>query len=211
MARRSTNSHNTMLKALPFFARLRREEPFRSADDREWNEAAERIAGPTGWYSSAGWREHAGCKLIHFATPAEADAMQSWIAESGIEARPPPEKPSKAVGEAADRALIEWAISSGAGRAIVQAYRRAIYAGGGSISGLCAAYKVAEEVGCPKDGLNPKVERIIDWANTTYPEWFARCRPPEEPKPTARSTAAVVSPQRSAPEDPQPPRWRPTF
>lgn len=89
--RRSTNSHAARLKALPHVARLRRAEPFRLADEAELKAVADRIAGPAGWYSVAGWAPaDVDFKLIHFATSAEADAMQTWIAQSGIETRPPP-------------------------------------------------------------------------------------------------------------------------
>ena len=93
MAKRtSTNSHTARVRDLPFAARLRREEAFRSADDAEWKAAADRIAGPAGWYSMAGWAPaDVACKLILFATAAVAEAMQRWIAESGIETRPAPE------------------------------------------------------------------------------------------------------------------------
>ena len=70
---------------------MRRQEPFREADKAEWHAAAGRIAGPAGWYSVAGTHADWSCKLIHFATAAEAEAMQRWIAESGIETRPGPE------------------------------------------------------------------------------------------------------------------------
>ena len=92
MPRRSTNGHQEKINQLPFFARLRREEPFRPADDRELREAAERIAGPTGWYSHQGGRGEWEVKYFRFGTPAEAAAMQRWIAESGIERRPAPPK-----------------------------------------------------------------------------------------------------------------------
>ena len=92
MPHRSKNSHQLQVDALPFFARMKREEPFGSADDAEWKAAADRIAGPTGWYAMAGFRKHDGYKLIRFATPAEAEDMQKWIAESGIETRPAPVK-----------------------------------------------------------------------------------------------------------------------
>lgn len=62
------------------------------ADDREWRREADRIAGPTGWYARAGRFADADCRLIHFATPSEAQEMQRWIEESGIEKRPPPPK-----------------------------------------------------------------------------------------------------------------------
>lgn len=90
MARRSPNSHQLRLRALPHFARMRREEPLREADRAEWHAAADRIAGPGGWYSVAGTHADWACKLIHFATAAEAEAMQCWITESGIETRPAP-------------------------------------------------------------------------------------------------------------------------
>ena len=70
---------------------MRRSEPFRSGDDAAWKAAADRIAGPAGWYAVAGWAAaDIDIKLIHFATPAEAEAMQRWIEESGIETRPAP-------------------------------------------------------------------------------------------------------------------------
>ncbi len=78
------------LRELPHFARMRRAEPFREADKAEWHAAADRIAGPGGWYSVAGTHADWECRLIHFATAAEAEAMQRWIAASGIETRPAP-------------------------------------------------------------------------------------------------------------------------
>jgi hypothetical protein len=94
MAGRSPNSHELKMRAFPFTARLRREEPFRWADDADWRAAADRIAGERDrWYS---WAPSApadiGCKLIGFATQDQAEAMQRWITESGIETRPAPPK-----------------------------------------------------------------------------------------------------------------------
>ncbi|TAJ87275.1 MAG: hypothetical protein EPO41_23325 [Reyranella sp.] len=90
--KRSWNSHQIRMRELPHIARLHRTEPFRSADAAEMKAAADRIAGPAGWYAVAGWLPaDVDFKLIHFATPAEAEAMQRWIAESGIETRPAPE------------------------------------------------------------------------------------------------------------------------
>jgi hypothetical protein len=92
MARRSTNSHAARLKELPHVARLHRVEPFRQADEAEMRAAADRLAGPAGWCAVAGWAPaDVDCKLIHFATLAEAKAMQRWIAQSGIETQPAPE------------------------------------------------------------------------------------------------------------------------
>ena len=93
MARRSPNSHQVRLRELPFVARLHRVDPFRTADRAEIEATAERIAGPRGWYSYAGWHpadvDHT---LILFESREEADAMQRWIQESGIETRPAPER-----------------------------------------------------------------------------------------------------------------------
>lgn len=88
----STNSHAARVKALPHVARLHRVEPFRKADEAELLVAANSIAGPAGWYSVVGWApKDVACRLNRFATAAEAEAMQRWIAESGIETRPAPE------------------------------------------------------------------------------------------------------------------------
>lgn len=90
--RRSTNSHAARVKALPHVARLHRVEPLRVADEAELLAAVKRIAGPAGWYSVAGWAPaDVDFRLYRFATAAEAEAMQRWIAESGIETRPAPE------------------------------------------------------------------------------------------------------------------------
>lgn len=89
--KRGWNSHQMRLRALPHVARMRRDQPFREADKAEWHAAADRIAGPAGWYSVAGTHADWDCRLIHFATAAEAEAMQRWIAESGIETRPVPD------------------------------------------------------------------------------------------------------------------------
>ncbi len=90
--RRSSSSHVARVKALPHAARLRHARPFRQADEAELKAAANRIAGPAGWYAVAGWSPaDVGFRLYRFATRAEAEAMQRWIAESGIETRPAPE------------------------------------------------------------------------------------------------------------------------
>lgn len=89
---------------------------------------------------------------------------------------------------------MEWALGTGAARDIVQAYRRRIFAGDGHISAMIAAYNVAADLGCRRDGLNEAVEHIIEWAQTTYAEWFHRCQPPDETpaKAVATIAAAVV-------------------
>jgi hypothetical protein len=92
MARRSPNSHQIRMRELPHVARLHRPKPLRLADIAELKAAADRIAGWKGWESVAGWAPaDVDFKLIHFATPAEAEAMQRWVADSGVETRPAPE------------------------------------------------------------------------------------------------------------------------
>lgn len=92
MVQRSKNSHQLQERAFPFTAQLRREEPFRAADSAEWHAAADRIGQGLGWYARQGARGEWDVKLIGFATSAQADEMQQWIAESGIETRPAPPK-----------------------------------------------------------------------------------------------------------------------
>lgn len=92
MVHRSPNSHQIRMRELPHVARLHRAEPFRVADKAELKAAADRIAGPAGWESVAGWAPaDVDFTLIHFATKGEAEAMQQWIADSGVETRPAPE------------------------------------------------------------------------------------------------------------------------
>lgn len=91
-SKRGWNSHQIRMRELPHVARLHPEEPFRTADETELKGAANRIAGPKGWESLAGWSPaDVDFKLIHFATSAEAEAMQRWIVDSGVETRPAPE------------------------------------------------------------------------------------------------------------------------
>lgn len=90
MVHRSKNSHQLKVDALPFVARLRREPPFSSADERELKDAANDIAGPNGWYSMAAFRPDSGGRQYRFATAGQAADMQKWIDASGIEDRPPP-------------------------------------------------------------------------------------------------------------------------
>lgn len=90
MVHRSRNSHADKVRAFPFVARLRREDPFMPADTADWHAAADRIAQGLGWYARQGQVGEWDVKLIGFATPAQAEEMQRWIAESGIETRPAP-------------------------------------------------------------------------------------------------------------------------
>jgi len=61
---------------MPFTAKIKRGDPFRSADQREIYAMCRRIAGAAEHCSSAGWREESGYLLYHFTTWAKARAMQ---------------------------------------------------------------------------------------------------------------------------------------
>ena len=216
MVHRSANGHREKIKRLPFIARLRRDEPLRPADQIELNEAADRIAGPTGWYSMAGYHGKADCKLIRFATLGEAEEMQRWLDRSGIAERPMPKLgETKEEKAAAAREVIDWALSTGAGRRIVQAYRRELAAGEGHISGMLAAYAAATAAGLNSDGLVPAVEFIIRWAQDNHAEWFYRFqkpdRPAESPAAPAKQTHKMIMLERSRWTEPDPPSWRPVF
>lgn len=79
------------MNRLPFFARLLREPPFSPADEIELEQVANRLAGPTGGYATAPRYPDTGGRFYRFVTSREAEAMQRWIDESGVEDRPPAE------------------------------------------------------------------------------------------------------------------------
>ena len=194
-------------------AKIKREDPFRTADREEINAACRRIAAASIWDSRAGWGPEAGYRLFYFSTWAKARAMQHWIDRSRIAYRPMPRMgPTKEEKEAKERELMEWALGSGAAREIVQAYRRYIFAGGGHAGALCNAYDAAKDLGCQRDGLNDAVEYIIEWAKTNHAEWFNLCRPPAEEtsaEPVKTMPAPAVAPPQ--PAAPVYSHWRPSF
>ncbi|GEP61057.1 hypothetical protein [Reyranella soli] len=75
---------------MPHVAKIKRGDPFRSADRREIDSTVRRIAAAGEHFSIAGWREEAGYLLIDLSTWAKARAMQHWIDRSGIAGRPMP-------------------------------------------------------------------------------------------------------------------------
>jgi hypothetical protein len=75
---------------MPYVAKIKRDDPFRSTDRREIEAMVRRIAAAGEHFSIAGWREEAGFTLFHFSTWAKARAMQHWIDRSGIAHRPMP-------------------------------------------------------------------------------------------------------------------------
>ena len=71
-------------RRMPYVAKIKRDDPFRSADRREIEAMIKRIAAAGEQFSIAGWREDAGFLVFHFTTWAKARAMQHWIDQSGI-------------------------------------------------------------------------------------------------------------------------------
>lgn len=211
--RKSEDTADKKRRRMPYIAKIKRDDPFTTADAQEVYRMCRRIAAAAEHCSFAGWREDAGFLVYHFTTWAKARAMQHWIDRSGIAHRPMPKLgESKEQKAARESEVMEWALGSGAARDIVQAYRRRVRAGDGHISGLCAAYTVAADLGCRRDGLNDAVDYIIEWAQTNHAEWFYQCRPPEAaPAKAIAPAAATITPRQVSAPAPDPPRWRPAF
>jgi hypothetical protein len=90
MRRKGEDTFAMKRRRMPYVAKLKRDDPFRSADKREIEAMVKRIAAAGEHFSIAGWREDAGYLLFHFPTWAKARAMQHWIDRSGIAHRPMP-------------------------------------------------------------------------------------------------------------------------
>ncbi len=199
-------------RRMPFVAKIKREDPFRSADQREISAMCRRVAAASEYCAFSEQEKSGEFRVYHFTTWAKARAMQHWIDRSGIAKRPMPKLGlTKEEKETERRELMAWATGTGALRQIVQAYRQRIFAGDGPISASIEAYRVANELGCKKDGQVPAVDYLVEWARKNHTEWFVRCQPAEEPAPAPKPAVRLVKPQRSAPPAPEPPRWRPTF
>lgn len=216
MSRRKGEDTSAMKqRRMPFVAKIKREDQWHSADSAEIHAMCKRIAASAEFCSFAGWaREDVGFKVIHFTTWAKARAMQHWIDRSGIAHRPVPKTgQTREELEAEKREAIEWALATGAGRRIAQAYRQKAATGAGHISAMCAAYDVAKAAGCKISGLNQAVESILQWVRDNHGGWFNRCyevaaaNEPPPPKPPAK----VLPYKRPDPPEPAPPRWRPMF
>lgn len=212
--RKSEDTADKKRRRMPFVAKIRREDPFTTEDASEIYRMCRRIAAAAEHCSFAGWREDAGFRVFHFTTWAKARAMQHWIDRSGIAHRPTPKLGESREEKAArEHEIMGWALGTGAAREIVQAYRRRIFAGDGHIAAMCAAYEVAGDLGCERDGLNAAVEHIVEWAKTTHAEWFDCCRPPEDETPVkaAAPTKVTITSAPAGPPPLDPPRWRPAF
>ena len=212
MARRkSVDTLDKKRRRLPFTAKIKREDPFCSADQREIQAMCRRIAGAAEHCSSAGWREESGYLLFHFTTWAKARALQHWIDRSGIARRPMP-KLGPTPEEVADRKrqALAWGFATGAVREIVQAYRRARRAGDEHLTAFNAACAVARALGRANDDVRDTVEGLLDWAKENHREWFWRFESPAAP--VARTMRPAGSDARPASDPgPWPPRHSPTF
>ena len=90
MRRKGEDTFAMKRRRMPYVAKIKREDPFRSADTREIRAMVKRIAAARETFSVAGWREEYGYRLFHFETWAKARAMQHWIDRRGIAQRPMP-------------------------------------------------------------------------------------------------------------------------
>jgi hypothetical protein len=90
MRRKGEDTFAMKRRRMPYVAKIKRDDPFKSDDRREFEAMVRRIAAAGEHFSIAGWREEAGFTPFHFSTWAKARAMQHWIDRSGIAHRPMP-------------------------------------------------------------------------------------------------------------------------
>ena len=174
---------------MPFTAKIKRDDPFCSGDQREIDAMCRRIAGAAEHCALAGWREESGYRVYHFTTWAKARAMQHWIDRSGIAHRPMPKlrpRRRRKQPNGSEQALA-WGLATGAVREIVQAYRRARHAGGEDLTAFNAACTVGLALGRPNDEVQHTVEVLLEWARENHREWFYRFEPAAAPAPESDS------------------------
>src|SRR5262247_1539056 len=142
--RRGEDSIASKKRRMPYVAKIKRDDPFCPDDEREIEAMCKRIAAAGQYMALAGWREDAGYRVFHFPTWAKARAMQHWIDRSGIAGRPMPK-----LGETAEeraeqqREALAWGLSTGAARAVVQAYRQAQQRGESELTAFNSAADAA--------------------------------------------------------------------
>jgi hypothetical protein len=198
-------------RRMPFMAKIRRDDPLCSADQREIHAMCRRIAGAAEHCSFAGWREDSGYLVYHFTTWAKARAMQHWIDRSGIARRPEPKMgPTPEEIEEEKRQALAWGMETGAVRDIVQAYRRARHAGDGDVTAFNLACTVALALGRPNGEVQHTVTVLLDWVRENHRDWFYRFDSPAPSAATAMRPAALES-QPVTDAGPPPPRHSPTF
>ena len=76
MRRKGEDTFAMKRRRMPYVAKIKRDDPFRSADRREIEAMVKRIAAAGETFSIAGWREDAGFLLFHFPTWAKARATR---------------------------------------------------------------------------------------------------------------------------------------
>ena len=163
--RKGEDSIASRKRRMPFVAKIRRDDPFRPEDEREIEAMCRRIAAAGEFMSLAGWREDAGFRVFHFPTWPKARTMQHWIDRSGIAHQPMPK-----LGETAEERVeqqheaLAWGLSTGAARAIVQAYRQARQRGEGELTAFNAAADAALALGRALDRVNDTARALIDWS-----------------------------------------------
>jgi hypothetical protein len=189
MARRkSVDTLDRKRRRMPFTAKMKREDPVCSADQREIQAMYRRIAGAAEHCSSAGWREESGYLLNRFTTWAKARALQHWIDRSGIARRPIPKLgPTPEEAAQRKRQALAWGLATGAVREVVQAYRRARHAGAEDLTSFNAACAVGLALGRPNDEVQHTVEVLLEWARENHREWFYRFELPAAPAPETRA------------------------
>jgi hypothetical protein len=212
MARRKgEDTPDRKRRRMPFMAKIRRDDPFRSADLREIDAMCRRIAAASEYCSFAGWREDTGYLVYHFTTWAKARAMQHWIDRSGIAHRPMPKlgpTPQEVAEE--KRQALAWGMETGAVRDVVQAYRRARHAGDGELTAFNAACDVAKALGRPSGEVQHTAKVLLEWAMDNHREWFYRFDAPAGAAP--KSMRPVGAKSRPAIDDGPPlPRHSPRF
>jgi hypothetical protein len=159
---------------MPFVAKMRREDPFCSEDEREIQAACRRVAAAGEYLSLAGWREDAGYRMFHFTTWAKARAMQHWIDRSGIARRPMPKLgPTREEVAERKREALAWGLETGAVRDVVEAYHRARHQGDSELTAFNAAADAANALGRPTGEIEHTARTLIDWAMEHHRDWFS--------------------------------------
>jgi hypothetical protein len=209
--RKGEDTPDRKRRRMPFMAKIRRDDPFGGADQREIQAMCRRIAAAAEHCSFAGWGEDTGYVVFHFTRWAKARAMQHWIDRSGIARRPPP-KLDRTLEEVAEekRQALAWGMATGAAREIVQAYRRARHAGEGELTSFNAAGAVSMVLGRPNGEVQDTVKVLLEWAKENHREWFYRCEA-QAPLVTKAMRIAADASRPPIRQCPPPRRHSPTF
>jgi hypothetical protein len=175
--RRTANTHAQRKRRLPFKAVIEREEVFRTVDSREIEAEAMRLTNGAEFYHGMERRGDRDVHVVCFDSERAAQQMQRWITNSRIAERPAPKfGPSKEEKAALAQAAIKWAMHTGAGRRIIQAWR-----GQNSLTRAhTEALRALQRYRIPGGGDNEALvmEALVYWASTKHSSWFDRSRHP---------------------------------